>query len=272
MAGVYDATRALPPTVADSVADRLARMLGSERTLEIGVGTARWARPLEIRGADVVGVDLAGEMLRVARAKGFGRPLQADARRLPFRDGTFEGVLSNHVLHLVDDVPAVLREVGRVSRGFVRSILEHDTERPDVVAEYRERVGREGVPVDPPGLTERKLVEVLAPDRLRDAARFFVRSPAETRLAAIGTRAFQYTWAAPAEVHDRVVRELTTEFAGSEVTTETRVEIAEWSMPRIRSLAWAGVETSDSTGERIARSNSTASKPGGPGRHSVEGL
>jgi SAM-dependent methyltransferase len=233
VAGVYDATRGLPPPVVASVADRLARLIGTERTLELGVGTGRWARPLEERGVLLVGIDLSREMLRVARAKGFARPVQADARRLPFRDRTFDGALAVHILHLVYDVPGVLREISRVDGGMLRSVLEHDTERPDIVGAYRAAVAAEGVRSEPPGIGERTIAVEFPPDRLRDATTFHARAPASLRIDELRARTFQYTWSVPAEVHARVVAGLAREFDGQEQTRETRVEIAEWSAARL---------------------------------------
>jgi SAM-dependent methyltransferase len=239
VAPLYDASRGLPPSVASAVADRLARLIGSERTLEVGVGTARWARPLEERGVRIVGVDLAREMLRVARGKGFGRGVQADARRLPFRDRSFDGALSVHLLHLVHDVPGVLREIARVDAGMLRSVLEHDTERPDVVGAYKAAVEAAGLRIDPPGVGERTLATLLVADRIRDAATFQARHPATTRLGELRARSFCYTWKVPEELHARVVDDLDREFGATELTSTTRVEIAEWSAARLRGFAGA---------------------------------
>jgi len=42
--------------------------------------------------------------------------VQADAARIPFADATFNAVIANHCLEHMDDVDAVLREIGRVIR------------------------------------------------------------------------------------------------------------------------------------------------------------
>jgi SAM-dependent methyltransferase len=41
---------------------------------------------------------------------------QCDAARLPFRDGSFDTVIANHVLYHLDDPDAALREFARVLR------------------------------------------------------------------------------------------------------------------------------------------------------------
>ncbi len=77
--------------------------------IEVGVGTGRFAVPLGIR----YGIDPSRRMLRIARQRGL-RVCQAVGERLPFRDDQFELVLLVTVICFVDDVPTLLRELGRV--------------------------------------------------------------------------------------------------------------------------------------------------------------
>jgi SAM-dependent methyltransferase len=236
-ASTYDATRSLPPGVERTAAEVLARSLGDGRTLEIGVGTARWARPLEARGVFVAGVDLSRSMLEVARTKGFGRGVLGDVRRLPFRDATFAGVLSSHVLHLVYDLPAVLGEVARVSTGRLRSVLQFETARPDLMAAYIDLVERTGPRTGPPGLGERDLARRLPPDLVRDVATFHLRAPASAKLDALESRAFRDTWATPEQRHREVIEELRAKYGGADVLQETHLELAEWSRDRLATFA-----------------------------------
>ncbi len=233
----YDATRSLPPGVVRRSADVVARIVGKDRTLEVGVGTGRWAVPLETRGVRIVGVDLSAAMLGVARRKGFGRGLQGDVRSLPFRDATFTFVLSNHLLHLVYDVPRVLREFDRVATGWLVSVLEFETARPDLSAVYRELVELSGPRDVAPGLGERDLARRLVPDRVRDAAVFHQKSPASVRIDTLAARTFRDTWATPETLHRDVIDQLRQRFGDGEVVEETRVEVAEWSMARLRAFA-----------------------------------
>lgn len=101
--------------VAGRALDALA---GATRLLDVGCGTGRFAvLAAEHLGARVWGVDASAEMLREARARpeaaGVGWR-QADATRLPFKDGWFDAVHTHLVLHLVGDVPAALAETARV--------------------------------------------------------------------------------------------------------------------------------------------------------------
>ena len=235
---VYDATRGLPVGAERDVADRLSRLLAQERTLEVGVGTARWAWPLQLRGSSIVGIDLGRSMLEVARSKGFRDAVQGNALRLPFRDATFDGALANHVLHLFQDVPGALEEIARVISGRLRSILEYEIARPDLMEEYLDMVGRTGPRPSPPGLSERSLARRLAPDRVQDATTFHVRAPAGPALDSIDARAFRDTWATPDTLHQEITAELRRRYSAEEILTETRVEIAEWD--RLRLLDFAG--------------------------------
>ncbi|MCI4319089.1 MAG: methyltransferase domain-containing protein [Thermoplasmata archaeon] len=237
VASVYDATRGLPPGAERDVADRLARLLAKEKTLEVGVGTARWARPLQLRGAWVVGVDLGRSMLAVARSKGFSAAVQANALHLPFRDATFDGALANHLLHLLHDVPSALEEVGRVISGRLRSIVEYEVARPDLMGEYIELVGNAGLNPRPPGVSERSLARRLTPDRVQDASVFHVRASSGPALGAIESRAFRDTWGTPEPLHQEILSTLRRLHGRSEVLTETRVEIVEWDRRRLLDFA-----------------------------------
>jgi SAM-dependent methyltransferase len=117
-AGFYDATRRFSPHVSAAQTAQLREALRdvSGPTLEIGVGTGRVALPLAAAGQGLVGVDISAAMLAALHDKSPGAlPLvQADATRLPFRDGSFGGAVVAHVLHLVSDWRAVVGELRRV--------------------------------------------------------------------------------------------------------------------------------------------------------------
>ncbi len=101
---------------------RLLGEVAGRRVLEVGCGAAAGARWLATRGAEVVGLDLSAGMLRHARAgaarTGVRVPLlQADATRLPLRDGTFDLAFTAFgAIPFVADSAAVMREVYRVLR------------------------------------------------------------------------------------------------------------------------------------------------------------
>lgn len=126
LADDYDATRE-PATEVDvkAISDALE---GCTSVLDVGVGTGRFAKPLSERGFEVTGADLSRNMLMKARGKGLERLVVGDGYSLPFREGSFDGAVIIHVLHVVVDWAGVMKEIGRVTRGNVVSIFR---QRPD---------------------------------------------------------------------------------------------------------------------------------------------
>jgi ubiquinone/menaquinone biosynthesis C-methylase UbiE len=96
------------------------------RTLDLGTGTGR-TLPLYPPGVRLVAVDPHPENLDRARARAPGVALVlARAEALPFRDRTFDTVVSGLVLCSVSDPDQALGEARRVLRpGGALRILEH---------------------------------------------------------------------------------------------------------------------------------------------------
>ena len=104
--------------------ERLGLATG-ERVLDVCCGSGASAIPAaEIVGADgsVVGVDLAGNLLELARAKANQRGLtniqfqSGDLMHLPFEDESFDTVVCVFGIFFVPDMEAALRELKRVVR------------------------------------------------------------------------------------------------------------------------------------------------------------
>jgi SAM-dependent methyltransferase len=93
---------------------RVARL----RVLDAGCGTGRASVWLAEQGADVVGVDVSAEMLRMARADvpSASFVLADLAEPLPFEDASFDAVVSSLVMHYLRDWVPTLRELRRVLR------------------------------------------------------------------------------------------------------------------------------------------------------------
>ena len=98
----------------------------SGRVLEVGCGTGR-NLPRYPRGAAVLGVDPSLVALRRARRRvPSALLLCADGEALPFRDASFDTVVSSLVLCSVANPPALLAETRRVLRGTGSlRLLEH---------------------------------------------------------------------------------------------------------------------------------------------------
>ncbi len=104
----------------------------TDTVLDVATGTAAVALELaRQKDCFVVGVDITPEMLEegrrrvtLAAATRKIRLQQADARALPFDEGTFDAVTFTYLLRYVDDPPATLRELVRVVKpgGTVSSL------------------------------------------------------------------------------------------------------------------------------------------------------
>lgn len=83
------------------------------KVLEIGGGTGQQAKLLAGLGYQVVSVDIPGSLYE----KGREFPIVLfDGERLPFGDSEFDMVYSSNVLEHVENLPALLGEMGRVLR------------------------------------------------------------------------------------------------------------------------------------------------------------
>ena len=203
-AGFYDATRTHSPQVAaaQTVALREALRDVDGPTLEIGVGTGRVALPLVAAGQRLVGVDLSSAMLAALRHKSpAALPLvQADATRLPFRDGTFGGAVVAHVLHLVSDWRAVVAELGRVVRPGGVLLVTRGASRSGLQAEIQQRVRAATGWTLPPGrlddLAELDAYIEAAGGEVTALASIPTDDPAtaEDRIRAIEANIYSWTW------------------------------------------------------------------------------
>ena len=94
--------------------------LPGKLVLEIGSGGGAHSAVFKHHGASMVSVDITPERVMATARKlalvsgGEGRAYQADAERLPFKDGVFDIVYSNGVLHHSEDTDACIAEVFRV--------------------------------------------------------------------------------------------------------------------------------------------------------------
>lgn len=88
---------------------------GAGRTLDLGCGEGRLTRELRRRGHDVVGVDVAPELVDLARSRDAGGDYRVtSAEALPFEDASFDLVVAFNVLMNVDDPERAIRQTARV--------------------------------------------------------------------------------------------------------------------------------------------------------------
>ena len=120
-----------PPYLARRLAFLLAHVPAGARVLDVGCGEGRFTEALAEHGARVVGIDVAEEPLRRARAR---RP-ELDLRRVapvgawPLADASFDVIWAGEVIEHVADTAGWLSEVRRVLRSggvFLLSTPAHE--------------------------------------------------------------------------------------------------------------------------------------------------
>ena len=120
---------------------RMARAAGAspgQRFLDVAAGTGDSSLALARRGAEVISTDFTQAMLKLGpdkfRCQGLAHRIWAsvgaDAQRLPFRTGSFDGVTVCYGIRNVEDRPRAYREFLRVLKPAGRlTILEFSRPR-----------------------------------------------------------------------------------------------------------------------------------------------
>ena len=212
-----------------------ARLRGCA-TLEVGVGTGRWARPLQTNGINVVGVDVSREMIAQGVRLGLNRVMLAEAGRLPFRHHTFDVAMTNHVLHLLPDWAEAIREIRRVTRGQYLTVVERPAELPDLDAEYHDAVSSAGVNTSRPGIHERDIGRRTNPDEVIPVGQFIEEVSSRAVLERLRTRSQSSQWSVPDPVHAEVMDQLERNHRDEAVRSTLDVEIDIWSVERLPAI------------------------------------
>ena len=103
-----------------------------KRVLDLGCGTGLLLKPLRRNNAHAVGVDLSATMLFLASTGGAGPVAQARAEGIPFREESFDVVVSRQMLHytreaeVLCEVRRVLKPGGELRLAQVTSCSERD--------------------------------------------------------------------------------------------------------------------------------------------------
>jgi malonyl-CoA O-methyltransferase len=147
-AAIYDREAVLQRTVATRMIERLDLFkIAPASILDVGAGTGAGARMLErrYRPARVIQLDVAINMLRVARSLCTGSPsrqdfLCGDAEGLPIGDERVDLVYSNLAVQWCNDLTQVFREFRRVLGKT--GLLAFTTFGPDTLKELRESWAR----------------------------------------------------------------------------------------------------------------------------------
>jgi len=124
VAWAYYATHARKaPDPARYVLGQSGWVAAGARVLDYGGGEGRWAAELAGRAAAVVVADIDEAALRRVPSHPRLASVLVDGHTLPFRSQVFDVVFINHVLHHVEDLPAVLPELRRVVRRRGRLVI-----------------------------------------------------------------------------------------------------------------------------------------------------
>ena len=232
VADIYDATRSLPEREMSLLVEALRKhVAGPGPLLDMGVGTGRFALPLQQMGVDVVGVDVSRAMVARARTKGVGGLVFADVRRTPFRDRSFEAALLVHVLHLVGDWARVIEEAARVARVNVISVVESRS-GTSVREEYLRLRNRMGYPLARFG--EWSLSRRVKPLAVSLVAEFQTTMEADREIEHLLKRGQSLTWDVPESAHAEIIGALRSRHGGKRLRAKESVRLIVWSADRLR--------------------------------------
>jgi ubiquinone/menaquinone biosynthesis C-methylase UbiE len=173
----------------------------------IDIGTGPGRIPIALCRASptarVLGIDLAENMLSRARnnveAAGLSRRIRlalADAKGLTYGDGSFEGVISNTIVHHIPDPIPALSEMARlVAPGgtlFVRDLCRPDDERT-LATLVQTHAGNE--PPAARALFEASLHAALTVQEVRDIVERLGLPPGDVRMTS--DRHWTWCWRRP---------------------------------------------------------------------------
>jgi SAM-dependent methyltransferase len=237
----YDETRTFPAGVAARIVDAIGPFAPKPGPiLDVGVGTGRLAAPLRSGGHEVVGVDVSDRMLRRARGKGLDDLLLADARMLPFPDGSFGCSVSVHVTHLIRDWMTALAEIGRVTDGWYASVAtdRQGCEVNEVQMAYEKACAESGHEVGHPGVRERELTDLVKPSDVIEVATCAESVPAEDVIERYRSRVYSDLWDVPDMVHEQAMVRLEERFGPvSRLERREGITLVVWEAAAIREYA-----------------------------------
>ena len=239
VAAIYDETRGLAPRAMARVLAVLVDQLQGKRVLEVGVGTGRYAVPLQKSGIRVVGVDISRKMVEFGLAKGLRDVVFAEAARLPFVSGSFDVATTNHVLHLIPDWRDVLREIARVTREWYFTVIERSDRVDSIKREYDALVKNAGHDWSHPGFHEKDLPRLLKPDFIMPVGPFRETLLADSLLEELDRRTYSSQWDVPEEIHRGAMELLQPKWKGKEFPLSYTIEVTFWRSERLSEIAKA---------------------------------
>jgi len=232
VADVYDATRSLRPDVMKRVVDGIVDFVGKSSVIDVGVGTGRFAAPLVRKGLDVTGLDVSPPMITQARGKGVPGLVLSAAESIPFREESFDYAMVVHFMHLPKEWRAALREVHRVTRrGLITVVGDPLGSRPrDTYVRLREERG-----FRMPGLRwgEREMVEMVPPSLTRELAEYVEEFDPDPWLEEYSAKLHSITWDIPDDVNAQIVEEMRSKLGGKR-DVRRRLILSVWDRAQLR--------------------------------------
>ncbi len=237
----FDETRGYPEHVMADIVSAIVRAVdGHEPVLDAGVGTGRFAEPLQAAGYEVVGVDLSSRMLAKATEKGVKDLVRGDLCHLPFRDDTFGSAMSIHVLHLISEWRIALAEIGRVTRDIYVSVAfeKQDSPAERIRNYYDEVCASLGYDTSHPGMRERELPDLLPPDTQRPIILHEHEVDVESLISDYESRTYSSQWTVPEDIHAQAIDAMREKYGGSgTVIGIEKISLLTWRAGKLRGLA-----------------------------------
>jgi len=227
---IYDRTRALPAHTMKKITEALyVEFRDYESVLDVGVGTGKFAKPLQELGLEIVGIDISKKMLQKAVDKEVKSLMLADALNLPFRDLSFDCSMSVRVLHLVKDWRSALKEIERVTKKALVSIL-YEWPQTTPNSAYKKLLEEYGHSCRSQTLGEWELREIIKPLKSRFITSY--ETNADHVIDHLKEKAFSYQWNVPDDLHEKTMKEISREFAG--MTYINKVYVCKWDIDKIK--------------------------------------
>lgn len=227
----YDETRRLPSRQMKPIIEAFSRELGEYGSvLEIGVGTGRFALPLQRREINLLGVDISPRMMASGLKKGLTDVLLANALFLPFKDKSVEATYSIHVLHLIGDWKGALKEIARVTRVAYYTVATHWDDIHSPFSTYWKFIRRAGHRERKPGVFERDLPDIIPPEKRTLVGSFTERRKAADGIEALERRTYSGQWTLPEEAHASAMASVREEFSDQVLIMKKKVELIRWGV------------------------------------------
>ena len=214
-ADYYDDTRGFPNEQIKNVVEFIrqqTQLKTTDKLLEIGIGTGRIALPIAPHVHEIHGVDISVQMMARLQQKQTTEAVfltRANAEKLPFPDNSFDAIIIVHVLHLVPDAPAILRELQRVLKPKATLILGESKRDglSDMVAAWQSMTivqGRPGTTV----AAEKILAAGWQPIGEQSILSYPIYSKPIEMLQIIERRSWSTTWTMDDDLFNRGVSEV----------------------------------------------------------------